>query len=160
MVLSRAQSGGDRWSLPDRAEVQRELNRPLFRRRTGDLMARCDEGYLCEVCGEPVDGIDQSDLYLRYVMGLVSESDLPNAPERHILCNPVQAQFIVHDDFPPVTVEGAFSKRELDAEFVRQQEALTTRGWQRLREVTHLGLPVAEYPLSVEERRRLTDGGG
>ncbi len=117
-------------------------------------MARCDEGYLCEVCGDPVDEITDSDLYLRYVIGLVAESELQQAPERHIRCNPVQAQFIVHDEFDPVPVDGVFSKTELDAEHVRQQEALATRGWLRLREVTGSGLPVTEYPLTSEERRR------
>ena len=119
-------------------------------------MARCDEGYLCEVCGRPVDEITDSDLYLRYVIGLVAESDLRQAPERHIHCNPVQAQFIVHADFEPVRVAGVFSKSELDAEHVRQQEALVTRGWLRLQEVHHAGLPVSEYPLSREERLQLT----
>lgn len=110
-------------------------------------MARCDEGYLCEVCGEPVEEIVDSDLYLRYVIGLVPESILNHAPERHLRCNPVQSQFIVHPDFEPVVVEGPFDKRQLDPEDVRRQEALNTRGWLRLREVTGSGLPVSDYPL-------------
>lgn len=116
-------------------------------------MARCDEGYLCEVCGQPVDEITDSDLYLRYVIGLVPESELTQTPERHIRCNPVQAQFIVHDKFPPVVVDGVFSKAELDAEHVRQQEVLTTRGWLHLQEVTGSGLPVSDYPLTADQRR-------
>ena len=32
-------------------------------------MARCDQGYLCEVCGGDVEAITDSDLYLRYVLG-------------------------------------------------------------------------------------------
>ncbi|MHC4875653.1 MAG: hypothetical protein ACYTGL_04085 [Planctomycetota bacterium] len=118
-------------------------------------MARCDEGYLCEVCGDPVDEITDSDLYLRYVIGIVAEAELQQSPERHIRCNPVQAQFIVHAEFDPVTVEGVFSKTELDADHVRQQEALATRGWLRLREVAGSGLSVADYPLSAVERRSL-----
>jgi hypothetical protein len=110
-------------------------------------MAKCDEGYICEVCGEAVDEIVDSDLYLRFVIGQVPESELTKSPERHILCNPVQAQFIVHDDFEPVVVDGAFDKRLLDEEHVRQQEDLITRGWLRIREVTGSGLPVSEYPL-------------
>jgi len=116
-------------------------------------MARCDEGYLCEVCGQPVDEITDSDLYLRFVIGAVPESELTQAPERHIRCNPVQAQFIVHDEFPRVVVDGVFGKSELDVDHVRQQEALVTRGWLRLREVCGAGLPVSDYPLTPEQRR-------
>lgn len=111
-------------------------------------MAQCDEGYLCEVCQGEVDEIVESDLYLSYVIGLVKFEDLTRKPERHILCNPLQAQFIVHPDFEPVVVEGAFSKRNLDPDYVAQQESLVTRGWLRLREVVEQGLPVTEYPLS------------
>ena len=28
-------------------------------------MARCDQGYLCDVCGQDVEAITESDLYLR-----------------------------------------------------------------------------------------------
>ena len=34
-------------------------------------MARCDQGYLCEVCGAEVEEITESDLYLAYVLGEV-----------------------------------------------------------------------------------------
>jgi hypothetical protein len=111
-------------------------------------MARCDEGYICDVCGKPVDEMIDSDLYLRYILGLVSEAVLTQEPERHIRCNPVQAQFIVHDDFEPVTVEGPFDTHELDADDVRRQEELVTRGWSRLVEVIGSGLPVSQYPLA------------
>lgn len=37
-------------------------------------MAKCDEGYLCEVCGQDVAEISQSDLYLRYVVGNLEEA--------------------------------------------------------------------------------------
>jgi hypothetical protein len=110
-------------------------------------MAKCDEGYLCEVCGEAVDEIVDSDLYLRFVIGQVAESELTKSPERHIRCNPVQAQFIVHEEFEPVLVDGPFDKRQLDEVHVRQQEDLITRGWLRIREVTGSGIPVSEYPL-------------
>lgn len=124
-------------------------------------MAKCDEGYICEVCGEPVDEIVDSDLYLRFIIGLAAESELTQSPERHIRCNPVQAQFIVHDEFAPVVVDGPFDKRALDEDHVRQQEELITQGWLRLREVTGSGLPVSEYPLRqkvdmnrlIQERR-------
>lgn len=110
-------------------------------------MARCDQGYLCEVCGEDVDGIADSDLYLRYIIGEVQSRQLLSSPERHIRCNPTLAQFIVDAQFSPVSVAGAFAKEELDAENRQSREELVTRGWQRLREVRRLGIPIAEYPL-------------
>ena len=110
-------------------------------------MARCDQGYLCDVCGEEVEDITESDLYLGYVLGLVRVEELQARPERHIRCNPVQAQFIVDPAFPPVSVEGAFDKRQLDPEYVRQQEDRVTRAWQRLQTVREEGLSIAEYPL-------------
>ena len=110
-------------------------------------MARCDQGYLCEVCGDEVEDITQSDLYLSYILGLVPVRDLLTRRERHLACNPVQAQFIVDDAFPPVFVEGPFDKRLLDPESVRQQEELVTRGWRRLQEVRELGLAIPDYPL-------------
>lgn len=111
-------------------------------------MAQCDEGYLCDVCHEEVEEIVDSDLYLTFVLGLVKFEQLTQSPERHIRCNPVQAQFIVHPEFEPVEVDGLFDKRTLDPEFVAKQEDLVTRGWLRLREVIGKGLPVTEYPLS------------
>lgn len=111
-------------------------------------MAKCDEGYLCDVCGRPVEGIEQSDLYLRYVIGRVGLEELHNAPERHLRCNPVLAQFIVDDNFPPVIVDDDFAKAHMDESARRREEELITRGWRRLREVQALGLTVPEYPLS------------
>lgn len=117
-------------------------------------MARCDEGYLCEVCGEDVAEITDSDLYLRYVIGQVDPEVLHTAPERHIRCNPTLAQFIVDEDFEPVVVEGPFDKRTLDPDSVRQRETLVTRGWRRLREVTSKESRIIDYPLP-EVRARL-----
>ena len=114
-------------------------------------MAKCDEGYLCEVCGEEVAGMTHSDLYLSYLIGELPATVLTDAPERHILCNPVQAQFIVDERFEPVTVSGPFAKSALDADDVRRREELVTRGWRRLQELPTLGLPIEEYPL--EEHR-------
>jgi len=111
-------------------------------------MAKCEEGYLCEVCGADVEEITDSDLYLRYVIGMVDAETLHTTAERHIRCNPTLAQFIVDDDFAPVAVEGDFDKRRLDAVYVRGQETLLTRGWRRLREVAGLEIHVIEYPLS------------
>ena len=115
-------------------------------------MARCDEGYLCDVCGGEVKNIIESDLYLRYVLGEIDSRALLSGSERHIRCNPTQAQFIVDPAFDPVVVDGPFNKAELDVESVRQQEELVTRGWRRLREVHRLGLPISESPLSKAER--------
>lgn len=111
-------------------------------------MAKCDEGYLCEVCGEAVEGITESDLYLRYVIGEIGLEELQRAPERHIRCNPTQAQFIVDDAFAPVAVEGPFNKHELDADSVRAREERVTRAWRRLQELARMRIPVDEYPLN------------
>jgi len=110
-------------------------------------MAKCDEGYLCDVCGRDVAELTDSDLYLRYVIGLLDPEVLHTTSERHIRCNPSLAQYIVADDFEPVAVDGAFNKRQLDTAFVRDQETLVTRGWKRLQEVAGLGIPIIEYPL-------------
>ncbi|MCA9072030.1 MAG: hypothetical protein KDA84_24045 [Planctomycetaceae bacterium] len=117
-------------------------------------MARCDQGYICEVCGEEVENITGSDLYLRFVIGEIDGRSLLTAPERHLRCNPTQAQFIVDDQFEPVIVEGPFDKRELDAEFVREREDLITRGYRRLQEVAGMSLPIAEYPLPEVRAQR------
>lgn len=110
-------------------------------------MAHCERGYLCDVCGDEVAEIIESDLYLRYVIGEVSARQLLSAPERHIRCNPTLAQFIVDPGFEPVVVTGPFAKSELDPAEVRRREDLLTRGWRRLQEVRSLGLSIAEYPL-------------
>ena len=56
-------------------------------------MAKCEEGYLCDVCGADVAELYDSDLYLRYVTGLVDPEVLHTSKERHIRCNPALAQF-------------------------------------------------------------------
>lgn len=96
---------------------------------------RCDEGYPCEVCGEDVEQMNDSDLYLRFVLGLVDPESLHTAPERHLRCNPTLSQFIVDAEFPPVVVEGEFDKRQLDPEYVAQRESRVTEAWRRLREL-------------------------
>jgi hypothetical protein len=110
-------------------------------------MAKCDEGYLCDVCGQDVAELTDSDLYLRYVVGMLDPEVLHTTPERHIRCNPSLAQYVVAEDFAPVIVDGPFDKRQLDAAFVAEREALVTRGWRRLHEVIRLGAPIIEYPL-------------
>jgi hypothetical protein len=111
-------------------------------------MAKCDEGYVCSVCGTDVESIVESDLYLRYVIGEVDPETLHTQAERHIHCNPTLAQFIVDDDFEPIVVDGEFGKRHLDVEFVQQRERLVTRGWRRLRELAGSDTPVTEYLLA------------
>ncbi len=111
-------------------------------------MARCDQGYLCEVCGDEVEDITDSDLYLRFVMGEVDGRGLMSTPERHLRCNPVVSQFIVDPGFEPVVVKGVFSKTELDADDVSAREQFVTRAWRRLQEARERGLAISEYPLS------------
>lgn len=114
-------------------------------------MAKCNEGYLCSVCGRDVEDIVDSDLYLRYILGQVDAETLHTTAERHIRCNPALAQFIVDPAFaPPVTVEGDFDKRRLDDQFRAEQEARVTRAWLRLKEVARRDIPITEYPLGEE----------
>lgn len=112
-------------------------------------MAKCDEGYLCEVCGAEVSSIVDSDLYLRYVLGQLDAEKLHLSPERHLRCNPVLAQYIMDERFPPVVLDDAFDKRNLDAKFVATQTQLVTRAYRRLREIAASDQPISllEYPL-------------
>ena len=111
-------------------------------------MARCDEGYLCDVCGEEVEELTNSDLYLRYILGEIAFEHLTGAPERHLRCNPVLTQFIVDDAFESVVVEGLFDKRELEPDDTRQREERVTRAWRRLQTVRSMGIPITDYPLT------------
>lgn len=117
-------------------------------------MAHCERGYLCDVCGEEVAEITDSDLYLRYVTGEVAARQLLSTPERHIRCNPTVAQFIVAPEFEPVRAEGPFAKSELAVDEVARREDLMTRGWRRLQEVRSLGLAISDYPLPDVRRER------
>jgi hypothetical protein len=110
-------------------------------------MAKCDEGYLCDVCGGDVAELTDSDLYLRYIVGMLDPEVLHTNAERHIRCNPTLAQYIVAEGFEPVLVDGPFDKRQLDPAFVADREELITRGWRRLNDVVRLGVPIIEYPL-------------
>lgn len=112
-------------------------------------MAKCDEGYRCEVCGEDVTSIVESDLYLRYVIGELDPEVLHTSPERHLRCNPVLAQFIDDDRFEPEIVKGDFSRDELDPEFVSARTELVSRGYRRLLEIsaTEGDRDVTAYPL-------------
>ncbi len=116
------------------------------------MMAKCDEGYLCEICGSEVSSITDSDLYLRFFIGLLDPESLHTSPERHLRCNPQLSQFIRDPRWEEIVVEGAFGRSQLDPEFVREREALVTRGYRRLQEIadqlTRQELPILEYPLA------------
>lgn len=113
-------------------------------------MARCDEGYRCEVCGEDVGLITESDLYLRFVLGEVPIYLLQKQAERHLRCNPSLSQYIVDPAFEPVVCNGEFDKRTCDVDFVAAEESRVTRAWRRLQALPSMGLPLSEYPLSTE----------
>ena len=114
-------------------------------------MANCDEGYACDRCGEYVEDIRESELYLRYVLGAVPVEELPREPERHIRCAHEFAQFIVDERFPPVACDDpALDKRRLPADVRERQERLFTRAWRRLHECHGSKIPIDEYPLAPD----------
>jgi len=119
-------------------------------------MAKCDEGYRCEVCGEDVTSIVESDLYLRFVIGQLDPERLHTTPDRHLRCNPVLAQYIDDPRFPPVEVRGEFAAAELDRDFVCHQTGLVSRGYRRLWEIAQADeRDVTQYPLpEVADRYR------
>ena len=112
-------------------------------------MAKCDQGYPCELCGLPVKNINESSLYLRYVLGEVEAHELFSAPERHLKCDQNLAQFIVHEKFERPVLDSASSDDQvsIDDQTRRKKELRITAGWLRLREVVQLGIPITEYPL-------------
>jgi hypothetical protein len=112
-------------------------------------VAKCDEGYRCEVCGLDVEVMTDSDLYLRYILDEVPLDRLHRSPERHLRCNPSLTQYIVDPAFDPVACTGPFSKTELDPLYVVDEEKRITRAWRRLQALPTMGLTIAEYPLSV-----------
>ena len=118
-------------------------------RFVGRTMAKCDEGYRCEVCARDVEAITESDLYLRFVLGEVPLEMIHRLPERHIQCNPALAQYITDPGFQCVVCEGEFGKMHLDPAFVLEEEERVTRGWRRLQAIPTMGVTIAEYPLEV-----------
>jgi len=113
-------------------------------------MAKCEEGYLCDVCGQDVGEITDSDLYLRYVIGEVDPEQLHVLKERHISCNPVLAQFITDPRFTTrnsLEIPAGFAKQALDPAWVGAREELVTRGWQRLCEMSQAAAAIVDYPL-------------
>lgn len=114
-------------------------------------MARCEQGYLCEVCGNEVIDITDSDLYLRFILREVDARELLASPERHLRCNPTLTQFIVAEDFESIVVEGPFAKENLDPHDVQIREQRVTRAWDRLQQIPTMGIPISEYPLEEPE---------
>jgi hypothetical protein len=112
-------------------------------------MAKCDKGYLCSVCGEPVEKITESELYLKYVIGMIDPESLHVSVERHLHCNPALAQFITDERFQQTDCPSKFGKGQLDPDFVQEREVLVTRGWQRLYELANRkeSISILEYPL-------------
>ena len=99
-------------------------------------MAKCDQGYLCRVCGSEVETLSDSALYLRYVIGEIDPETLHLSSECHLRCNPVLAQFICDERFenPPLAPEG-FGIQDLDAKYAATRKELITRGYRRLLEI-------------------------
>ncbi|WP_337175336.1 hypothetical protein [Paludisphaera sp.] len=115
-------------------------------------MARCDRGYPCEVCGEEVELLLESDLSLRYALGEVDPDSLPSAPDRHLRCNPTLSQFIVHESFDAPVAAGPFAKAALDPAFVAEEEARVTAGYLRLVELAERGGSILELTPSGPRR--------
>ena len=115
-------------------------------------MARCDQGYLCRVCGEEVEHITDSQLYLSYVIGEVDPETLHASPECHLRCAPAFSQFISDSRFAGSEVlDSPFSKSYLDNEYVHARTTLVSRGYDRLwviRAERRKPLTVVEYPLA------------
>ncbi len=113
---------------------------------------RCDQGYLCHICGEEVEHITDSQLYLRYVIGEVDPELLHLEPDNHLHCVPTFSQFIDDARFPSVDcLDPLFGKAHLDPTFVTSRTELVTSGYRRLWEIRterRKPLTVVEYPLS------------
>lgn len=112
-------------------------------------MAKCDEGYLCAVCGCEVKRLIDSSLYLQYVIGWIEPEQLHRTPDVHLRCNPGLAQFIESNEFqPPVVCEGDFDRRKLDPHSDAQRSTLITRGYLRLRHLQrNREVSIEQYPL-------------
>lgn len=112
-------------------------------------MARCEKGYLCVVCGQEVEVLSQSALYLRYLLGEIAPEELHRVPECHLNCDPGLAQYIAAAEFPACVCEGPFDKRTLDPAFVAAEETRVTSAWQRLQEAANQGGTVLGQPGSA-----------
>jgi hypothetical protein len=114
-------------------------------------MSRCDEGYPCSRCGEPVKNLLESSLYVRYVLGEYEIHELFAAPDCHLQCDYELAAFIKHEKFTPPEIPAEIELPELSAAQRTRREEQVTAAWVRLREAIHLGLPITEYPLPRAE---------
>ncbi len=117
-----------------------------------DTMARCDQGYLCRVCGEEVEHITDSQLYLRFVIGEIDPETLHVTPECHLHCAPSFSQFIEDTRFQVrLECDGPFAKQLLDPDYVNERTKLISRGYDRLwaiRQERQKPFTVVEYPLA------------
>jgi len=100
-----------------------------------------------------VDLIEESVLYLRYVLGEIELEKLHLQQEYHLICEPHLSQFITEPGFPTPVIPGDFGKSRLDPGFVRDEEARMNRGYRRLLFIPYLGVSVAEYPLHITPER-------
>ncbi|MCS7271103.1 MAG: hypothetical protein NZ703_08455, partial [Gemmataceae bacterium] len=105
----------------------------------GVSMTRCEQGYVCAVCGQEVEDLSQSALYLQLLLGEVPPEELLRHPECHIRCLPAVAQYIVDPLFPPVVCKGAFAKEHLDPDFVRSEQERITAAWRQLYQYAQAG---------------------
>lgn len=112
-------------------------------------MAECDQGYPCDLCGHYVDSVTESALYLRYILSEIPLTYLHRHPERHVSCDTELAQYILAEDFQPVTCTTIFAKSDLDPHYVAEREQQVTRAWRRLQSLPTAGLAIPEYPLDV-----------
>lgn len=121
-------------------------------------MAKCDQGYLCRVCGEPVKGIHESSLYLHFVIGDIPPRALLTQHDQHLSCNPQLTQFIVCDDYSTPAVEGETGKALMDESQRIARERLVTAGYLRLKFLHQMNLSLSEYPFSPEMREKIEQG--
>ena len=110
-------------------------------------MARCDEGYPCSRCGQPVKNLLESALYVRYVLGEYEIHELFTAPDCHLHCDYELARFIRHEKFTPPEKPVGFEVPPLTEAERLDREQQVTAAWVRLREAIHQGLPITAYPL-------------
>ncbi len=111
-------------------------------------MKACEAGYFCRVCGEYVEDITESELYLRFVMGELAPELLRSGEEAHISCSTALAQYIADPAFPQVMeFQPDLDRRRKDPARVAARQDLVTRAWRRLQTLPGSGLKLAEYPL-------------
>ncbi len=110
-------------------------------------MAKCEEGYLCEVCGKDVENLRDSGLYLQFILGWIDPETLHTRREIHIACLPGLAQFIDEPNFErPTEVPLEFARDQLDPQFARERADQVTRAFRRLLELDQM----SERPAVIE----------